>query len=87
MGSRDLLVRPDVIVAKSARLRKELHRLADDADRERPFGRISDTAERLQAVLITKRADGLTSHRQIFLTLVHKNMALNLGSVGSDAGL
>jgi hypothetical protein len=61
MGSRDLLIRPKVIAAKSARLREELHRLADCPKCERPFCHIDDF-ERLQAVPISKIVDGLTSH-------------------------
>jgi hypothetical protein len=42
MGSRDLLIRPEVIAAESARLREELHRLADQQICERPVDPTND---------------------------------------------
>jgi hypothetical protein len=64
MGSRDLLIRPDVIVAKSARLREELHRLADQKNCKGPVSLINGVARQVKASPGTKMANRLTSNRQ-----------------------
>jgi hypothetical protein len=79
MGSRDLLIRPEVLAAKSARLREELHRLADRPKCERPFGPINDVAEQLQAPPRTEMAHGSRRIDTFLSTQSTRNMALNCG--------